>query len=160
MRSEGFSFNLGVSKGRAVFARRCYWVRNRLQPSATVRMMSLLWPCRWGDLLKVTFHGCVTCQFAPGRYYILNCIKKLCYARKVMHFAAQVQGFVLNRAVTLGSAVARLFRKLRFCDKSQAKRRFWKTRNGQIIPSARKNYNFWLSWGKWRKACFMAGAAY
>ena len=27
-------------------------------------MMSL-WPCHWGKLLQVTFHGCGTCQFAP-----------------------------------------------------------------------------------------------
>ena len=27
-------------------------------------MMSL-WPCHWGKLLQVTFHGCVTCQLAP-----------------------------------------------------------------------------------------------
>ena len=31
---------------------------------------------------------------------------------------------VFNRAVTLGFAVARLLPKLRFCDKSQVKRRF------------------------------------
>ena len=56
------------SEGRAVFARRCFRVRNRPQLSATVRMMSL-WPCHWGKLLQVTFHGCVTCQFAP----LLHC---------------------------------------------------------------------------------------
>ena len=48
-----------------------------------------LWPCRWGELLKVTFQG------------------------RVLQ--------VLNRAVTLGFAVARLLQKLRFCDKSQVK---------------------------------------
>ena len=51
-----------------MFARRRFRVRNRLQPFATVRMMSL-WPCHWGKLLQVTFHGCVTCQFAP----LLHC---------------------------------------------------------------------------------------
>ena len=70
------------------------------------------------------------------------CIKVICHARKVMHFAAQAQGFVkvthlrhswdlqfqslevLNRAVTLGFAAARWLEKLRFCDKAQVKRRF------------------------------------
>ena len=51
-----------------MFARRCFRVRDRLQPSTTVRMMSL-WPCHWGKLLQVTFHGCVTCQLAP----LLHC---------------------------------------------------------------------------------------
>ena len=50
--------------GRAVFARRCFRVRNRPQPSSSVRIRAL-WHCRWGELWKVTFHGCVTCQFAP-----------------------------------------------------------------------------------------------
>ena len=57
-----------------MFAGRCFCVRNRSQPSATVRnrpqpfasvRIRLLWPCRWGELQKVTFHGRVTCQFAP-----------------------------------------------------------------------------------------------
>ena len=39
MRSEGFSFNL-ESEGRAVFARRCFRVRNRPQPFARVRNCS------------------------------------------------------------------------------------------------------------------------
>ena len=37
MRSEGFSFNSWGSGGRALFATRCFYVRNRSQPSATVR---------------------------------------------------------------------------------------------------------------------------
>ena len=37
MRSEGFSFNSWGSGGRALFATRCFYVRNRPQPSATVR---------------------------------------------------------------------------------------------------------------------------
>ena len=55
---------------------------------------------------------------------------------------------VLNRAVTLGFAfaVARLLRKLRFCDKSQVKRRFWRKRERveivKIIPNARRSFNF------------------
>ena len=74
MRSEGFSFNSWGSGGRALFATRCFYVRNRPQasatvrnrpqPSATVRSRALR-RCHWGKLLQVTFHGCVTCQFAP-----------------------------------------------------------------------------------------------
>ena len=63
MRSEGFSFNSWGSGGRALFATRCFYVRNRWQPSATVRSRALR-RCHWGKLLQVTFHGCVTCQFA------------------------------------------------------------------------------------------------
>ena len=67
MRSKGFSFNFGSLRVELcspvvvfVFAT----VRNRPQPSASVRIR-LLWPCRWGELQKVTFHGRVACQFAP-----------------------------------------------------------------------------------------------
>ena len=59
------------SEGRAVFARRCFRVRNRPQPSSIVRIRAL-WPCRWGELEKGTFHGCVTCQFAPLFYCDLH----------------------------------------------------------------------------------------
>ena len=84
MRSEGFSFNSWGSGGRALSAIRCFYVRNRPQPSATVRnrpqpsatvrnrpqpsatvRSRALRRCHWGKLLQVTFHGCVTCQFAP-----------------------------------------------------------------------------------------------
>ena len=79
------------------------------------------------------------------RHSIVICMKAECHARKVMHFAAQVQGFVkvtrLRRSyigtcsqrvvfrgvesrVALGFAVARLLQKLHFGDKSQVKRRF------------------------------------
>ena len=64
MRSEGFSFNSWGSGGRALFAIRCFYVRNRSQPSATVRGRALR-RCHWGKLLQGTIHGCVTCQFAP-----------------------------------------------------------------------------------------------
>ena len=53
---------------------------------------------------------------------------------------------MLNRAVPLRFAVARWVEKLRFCDKSQVKRRF--LRKGvrvevvKIIPNARQSYNF------------------
>ena len=63
MRSEGFSFNSWGSGGRVLFATRCFYVRNRPQPFATVRSRSLR-RCHWGKLLQVTIHGCVTCQFA------------------------------------------------------------------------------------------------
>ena len=53
---------------------------------------------------------------------------------------------VLNRAVTLGFAVARWLEKLRLCDKSQVKRRFCRkcvrVEVAKIIPNARKSYNF------------------
>ena len=84
MRSEGFSFNSWGSGGGALFATRCFYVRNRPQPFATVRNRSqpsatvrnrpqpfatvcgrALRRCHWGKLLQVTFHGCVTCQLAP-----------------------------------------------------------------------------------------------
>ena len=37
------------SEGRAVFARRCFRVRNRSHVFAIVRNR-LLWHCRWGEL--------------------------------------------------------------------------------------------------------------
>ena len=37
MRSEGFSFNSWGSGGRALFAIRCFYVRNRSQPFAVER---------------------------------------------------------------------------------------------------------------------------
>ena len=62
-----------------------------------------------------------------------------------MQFQSGVLG-VLNRAVTLGFAVARWLEKLRFCDTSQVKRRFWRmcvrVEMVKIIPNARKSYNF------------------
>ena len=57
MRSEGFSFNSWGSGGRALFSIRCFYVRNRPQPFATVRGRALR-RCHWGKLLQVT------CQFA------------------------------------------------------------------------------------------------
>ena len=59
------------SEGRAVFAGRCFRVRNRPHVFAIVRIR-LLWPCRWGELEKMTFHGRVTCQFAPLFYCDLH----------------------------------------------------------------------------------------
>ena len=66
MRSEGFSFNsggLGVESCSRSVVSMFATVRNRSQPSATVRSRTLR-RCHWGKLLQVTFHGCVTCQFA------------------------------------------------------------------------------------------------
>ena len=66
LRSEGFSFNSWGSGGGALFVIRCFYVRNRPQPFATVRNRpQALRRCHWGKLLQVTIHGCVTCQFAP-----------------------------------------------------------------------------------------------
>ena len=68
-----------------------------------------------------------------------------------------------NRAATLGFAVARLLQKLRFCDKSQVKRRFWRrcvrVEMDKIIPNTQEKLQFWMSWGKWRKAFCVAAAA-
>ena len=76
IRSEGFSFNsggLGVESCSRSVVSMFATVRNRSQPSATVRNRSqpsatvrsrTLRRCHWGKLLQVTFHGCVTCQFA------------------------------------------------------------------------------------------------
>ena len=63
MRSEEFSFNLGprVELCLADVVFEFATVCNRPQPFATVRMMPL-WPCRWGELLRATCHGCVTLQ--------------------------------------------------------------------------------------------------
>ena len=81
MRSEGFSFNSWGSGGRVLFAIRCFYVRNRPQPFATVRNRSqpfatvrsrTLRRCHWGKLLQVTFHGCVPCQFATLFHCVLH----------------------------------------------------------------------------------------
>ena len=48
---------LGVEPCSRSVASTSATVRNRSQPFATRR-------CHWGKLLQVTFHGCVTCQFA------------------------------------------------------------------------------------------------
>ena len=57
MRSEGFPFIVGGLGVGAVFA----WLasRRRLSSSSRLKFAAI------GKLLQVTFHGCVTCQFAP-----------------------------------------------------------------------------------------------
>ena len=81
MRSEGFPFIVGGLGVGAVFAwlassRRLsssLVVCRRLSSSVVVsrRLSSFVVVvasqicCHWGKLLQVTFHGCVTCQFAP-----------------------------------------------------------------------------------------------
>ena len=55
---------LGVEPCSRPVASMFATVRNRPQPFATVRSRSLR-RCHWGKLVQVTFHGCVTCQFAP-----------------------------------------------------------------------------------------------
>ena len=92
----------------------------------------------------MTFHGCVTCEFAPLFHCDLHksgmsCKKDDAFRcagtgfresdtfASQLHWDLQFQSGVLevlNRAVTLGFAVARWLEKLRFCDKSQVKRRF------------------------------------
>ena len=68
MRSEGFPFIVGGLGVGAVFA----WLasRRRLSSSLVVSRPRVVVVasqicCHWGKLLQVTFHGCVTCQFAP-----------------------------------------------------------------------------------------------
>ena len=81
MRSEGFPFivgGLGVGpvfawlassrrlSSSVVVSRRLSssLVVSRCLPSFVVVVASQIC-CHWGKLLQVTFHGCVTCQFAP-----------------------------------------------------------------------------------------------
>ena len=81
MRTGGFSFNLRVGlclPDVVVFE------------FATVRIGSL-WPCRWGELLKVTFHGYVTCHFVS---YFCNLPKSGMSCKKGDAFVAQTQGIV------------------------------------------------------------------
>ena len=91
MRSEGFSFNFGSLRVELcspvvvfVFAT----VRNRSQVfesgsyGPAVGESSKKW--LFMDVSRVSLR----------RYSIVICIKVVCHARKVMHFAAQAQGFV------------------------------------------------------------------
>ena len=110
--------------------------RNCSQPSATVRGVAD-WPCHWGKLYDLK-----KCHFAPLFHCDLHesgmsCKKGDAFRctgagfRESDTFASQFHWDlqfpsgvleVLNRAVTLGFAVARWLEKLRFCDKSQVKR--------------------------------------
>ena len=111
----------------------------------------------------MTFHGRVTCQYAPLFHCDLHKSGMSCKKGDAFrcagagfresetfasqfHWDLQFQSCVLevlNRAVTLGFAVARWFEKLRFCDKSKVKRRFWRmfmrVEVVKIIPNARKS---------------------
>ena len=53
--AKGSRLTLGVW-GRALFATRCFYVRNRSQPSAVIRR------CHWGKLLEGVSDENVTCQ--------------------------------------------------------------------------------------------------
>ena len=114
----------------------------------------------------MTFHGCVTCQFAPLFHCDvhksgMSCKKGDAFRcagagfresdtfASQLHWDLQFQGGVLgvlNRSATLGFAVARWLEKLCFCDNSQVKRRFWrmcvKVEVVKTILNARKSYNF------------------
>ena len=64
MRSEGFSFNsggLGVEPCSRPVVSASATVRNRSQPSATVRGRALR-RCHWGKLLERVSDENVTCQ--------------------------------------------------------------------------------------------------
>ena len=91
MRSEGFSFNFGslrVELCSPVVVFVFTTVRNRPQVfesgsyGPAVGESSKKW--LFMDVSRVSLR----------RYSIVICIKVVCHARKVMHFAAQAQGFV------------------------------------------------------------------
>ena len=62
MRSEGFSFMSGGLGVEAVFARSCSRVRNRPQPSSTVRG-EVISVCHWDSSWKRVFHGSASAVF-------------------------------------------------------------------------------------------------
>ena len=62
MRSEGFSFISGGLGVEAVFARTCSRVRNRSQPSATVRGEAIS-VCHWDSSWKRVFDGSASAVF-------------------------------------------------------------------------------------------------
>ena len=96
MRSEGFSFNFGglrVELHSLVVVFVSATVRNRSQPSATARNRPQVFESgsygpAVGESSKKWLFMDVSRVSAP-----LICIKVVCHARKVMHFAAQAQGF-------------------------------------------------------------------
>ena len=61
MRSEGFPFIVGGLGIGAVFA----WLASSRRLSSFVVVVASQICCHWRKLLQVTFHGRVTCQFAP-----------------------------------------------------------------------------------------------
>ena len=65
MRSEGFPFIVGGLGVGAVFA----WLASCRRLSSFVVVVASQIRGHWGKLLQGTFHGCVTCQFAP----VLHC---------------------------------------------------------------------------------------
>ena len=76
------------SEGRAVFGRRCFWVRNRPQPFELDLYGPAVGESSWKWL------GMDVSRVSLRRYYIVLCIKVACHARKVMDFASQAQGIV------------------------------------------------------------------
>ena len=81
-----------------MFAGRCFRDRNRPQPFATVRNRSQVFESgsygpAVGESSKTGLFMDVS-RVSLRRYSIVICIKVVCHARKVMHFAAQAQGFV------------------------------------------------------------------
>ena len=177
MRSEGFLFNSWGSGGRALFATRCFYVRNRPQPFATVGNRSqpfatvrnrpqpsttvrsrTLRRCHWGKLLQVTFHGCVTCQFAPLFHCDLH--EHVMSRKKRDAFRCTGAAFCeIRNAVPLGLAFGESCfwgvgcgRAIGICvsgcfrDKSQLKCRFWWmgvcSEQVEIIPNVWCGANF------------------
>ena len=142
--AKGSRLTLGGSGGGALFVTRWFYVRNRLQPFATVRGRALR-RCHWGKLLQVTIHGCVTCQFAPLFHCDLHehdmSRKKRdafrCTGAAFCEICRQLCssiGISVWRVVFLGCwmwpchwdfAFQGVASKLGFRDKSQLKWRFW-----------------------------------
>ena len=166
MRSEGFPFISWGSGGwrcvRRSWLERPQWfaiVRNR---SRCRRLALSLGEALAGDFLwreKVSLCAAIPLWFA-WKWYVMQ--KSWCISLRrrrvswkwhvcvvVIYWELQFQSGVLevlNRVVPLGFAVAMWLGKLRFCDKSQVKRLFWRKRARaevvKIIPNARKSCNF------------------
>ena len=112
MRSEGCSFNLGVWGYRAVFARRCFRVRNRSQPFGTVRNCSQATVRNRSQVFESELVGESSQKWLfmdvsrARRHSTVICMKVVCHARKVMDFAAQAQGFVKVTRCDIGICIA------------------------------------------------------
>ena len=129
-----------------MFARRCFRVRNRLQPAAHVRKCSDPAPMAlplgraltsdFSWLCHVSVCAAIPCDFHESgmpckKGDAIRCagagFRESDAFASQLHWDLQFQSGVLevfHRAVTLGFAAARLLRKLRFSDKSQVERRF------------------------------------
>ena len=168
MRSEGFPFIVGGLGVGAVFA----WLASCRRLSSFVVVVASQIRGHWGKLLQVTFHGCVTCQFAP---LLLHCDlhendmsrKKrdafrctgaaFCEIRSFLRSSIGISVwrvvFLCWMAVPLGFAFQGVASKLCFCDKSQLKWRFWWmgvcSERVEIIPNLWCGANFVEAHMRW-----------